>query len=141
MDLEGILPSATIMVVTVTGSTTAGNPLPPDELDKVLEAAQMSLDLDAARKKILQFVEERLSIVAPSLSAVVGPSIASKLMGLAGGIMALSKMPACNIIPLGSKRRGLSGFSSKTALPHMGVIFEADIVQQGPPALRPRIVR
>lgn len=36
VDLDGVLPSATIMVVSVTASTTAGQPLPQTQLDKVL---------------------------------------------------------------------------------------------------------
>lgn len=35
VELEGVLPSATIMVVSVTASTTAGHPLPHPQLDKV----------------------------------------------------------------------------------------------------------
>ncbi len=35
--------------------------------------------------------------VAPNLSAVVGSEVAAKLMGVAGGLLALSRMPACNV--------------------------------------------
>ncbi len=47
--------------------------------------------------QILQFVESRMSSIAPNLSLIVGSEIAAKLMGLAGGLHALSRMPACNI--------------------------------------------
>lgn len=36
VDLDGVLPSATIMVVSVTASTTAGQPLPELELQQVI---------------------------------------------------------------------------------------------------------
>lgn len=35
--------------------------------------------------------------IAPNLSAVVGTEVAAKLMGVAGGLLALSKIPACNV--------------------------------------------
>jgi hypothetical protein len=38
-----------------------------------------------------------MSSIAPNLSLVVGSETAAKLMGLAGGLHALSGMPACNI--------------------------------------------
>ena len=41
---------------------------------------------------------------APNLSAVLGPEVASKLMSVAGGLVALSKMPANNVQVLGQKR-------------------------------------
>ena len=48
--------------------------------------------------QILQFVESRMSSIAPNLSLIVGSEIAAKLMGLAGGLHALSRMPACNVL-------------------------------------------
>jgi hypothetical protein len=35
--------------------------------------------------------------IAPNLSAVTGSETAARLMGLAGGLVNLSRMPACNI--------------------------------------------
>ncbi|EFH65032.1 hypothetical protein ARALYDRAFT_339268 [Arabidopsis lyrata subsp. lyrata] len=51
VDLEGLLPSAMIMVVSVTASTTKGNQLPKDVLLKTIDACNRALDLDSARKK------------------------------------------------------------------------------------------
>ena len=42
VDLDGVLPSATIMVVSVTASTTAGQPLPDAEIEQVRPAAVAS---------------------------------------------------------------------------------------------------
>lgn len=47
--------------------------------------------------QILSFVESRMNKVAPNLSALVGSEIAARLMGVAGGLLALSRMPACNV--------------------------------------------
>ena len=49
INLQGILPSATIMVVSVTGSTTNGQPLPDDELEVTLEACDEMMKLDGAK--------------------------------------------------------------------------------------------
>lgn len=38
-----------------------------------------------------------MSLIAPSLSLLVGPAVAAQLMGAAGGLASLSRMPACNI--------------------------------------------
>jgi hypothetical protein len=35
--------------------------------------------------------------IAPNLSAAIGSEVAARLMGVAGGLMTLSKMPACNV--------------------------------------------
>jgi len=35
--------------------------------------------------------------IAPNLSTAVGTEVAARLMGVAGGLINLSKMPACNV--------------------------------------------
>ncbi|XP_050365612.1 U4/U6 small nuclear ribonucleoprotein Prp31 homolog isoform X1 [Argentina anserina] len=141
VDLEGLLPSATIMVVSVTASTTSGKPLPEDVLEKIVDACDRALALDSAKKKVLDFVESRMGFIAPNLSAIVGTAVAAKLMGTAGGLGALSKMPACNVQLLGSKKKNLAGFSSATSQYRIGYVEETEIFQTTPPALRMRAGR
>ncbi len=95
--LRQLLPAATVMVITMTATTTIGEPLTLSELEMVLEACVVALSLDDARNQIVAYVESRMNIIAPNLSAVVGTTTAAKLMGAAGGLNALSKVPACNI--------------------------------------------
>lgn len=52
VDLSEILAPATIMIVSVTASTTQGVPLEEDELARLLEAADMALQLNDAKNKI-----------------------------------------------------------------------------------------
>ena len=92
------------MVVSVTASTTQGSvtllnlhnmelysnlkycyafrkPLDSAELDRVMEACNIALDLDKCKSKIYTFVESRMAYIAPNLSILVGAPIAAKLMG------------------------------------------------------------
>lgn len=52
--------------------------------------------------QLIAFVESRMTYIAPNLSAVVGTATAAKLLGAAGGLDALSKIPACNLTVRGS---------------------------------------
>lgn len=139
--LQDILPQATIMVVSITASTTQGQLLSDDELKFIYEACDMAMELNDMKLKIYEFVESRMSFIAPNLSVIAGASIAAKLMGLAGGLTNLSKMPACNVEVLGSQRKTLGGFSSRAAMPHTGFVFYTDIVQNTPPELRRKAAR
>ncbi|GAB6028521.1 U4/U6 small nuclear ribonucleoprotein Prp31 [Chamberlinius hualienensis] len=139
--LQQIITPATIMVVSVTASTTQGHILNSDELDRIEEACTMALELDAIKLKIYDYVESRMSFIAPNLSVIVGASTATKLMGIAGGLTNLSKMPSCNLLVLGAQKRTLSGFSSTATLPHTGVVYYCSIVQGTPPDLRRKAAR
>jgi U4/U6 small nuclear ribonucleoprotein PRP31 len=141
VDLKGLLPSAAIMVVSVTASTTGGKPLSEEDLVKTIEACDRALDLDAAKKQVLDFVEGRMGYIAPNLSAVAGSSVAAKLMGAAGGLGALAKMPACDVQLLGAKKKNLAGFSTATSQLRVGYLEHAQVFQSTPPALRTRACR
>ncbi|KAM3302455.1 U4/U6 small nuclear ribonucleoprotein Prp31 [Capsicum chacoense] len=106
---KGLLPSAVIMVVTVTASTTNGKPLPERVLERTLEECDRILDLDSSKKKVVDFVESRMKYIAPNLYGVVGSAVAAKLMCCAGGLMLLANMPSYNIRCLGARRKNLAG--------------------------------
>lgn len=72
--------------------------------------------------QINSFVESKMHKIAPNVSLVLGSETASRLMGLAGGLLPLSKIPACNLEVLGAKKKLLAGYSNTGAAiqPHQG---------------------
>ncbi|XP_015110138.1 U4/U6 small nuclear ribonucleoprotein Prp31 [Diachasma alloeum] len=139
--LQQFLTQATIMVVSVTASTTQGQLLSDDERDAICEACDMAVELNNCKSRIFEYVESRMAFIAPNLSVIIGASTAAKIMGVAGGLSKLSRMPACNVLVLGSQKTTLSGFSQTAALPHTGFIYYSDIVQDTPPDLRRKAAR
>lgn len=108
VDLASVLPSATVITVTVTASATNGSPLDEEALEAVLTLASQILKLDKDKAKLLSFVEGRTSLMAPNVSALVGSATAARLIGLAGGVMELAKIPSCNLQVLGAKKASRS---------------------------------
>jgi U4/U6 small nuclear ribonucleoprotein PRP31 len=142
--LEALLPPAAVMVVTVTATTTAGAPLAEAALAEVRAGAAAMLDLDSDRNAILALVARRMDALAPSLSAAVGADVAAALMGAAGGLAELARMPACNVLVLGQEARrrpGAAGLAAKAAAPHQGFVYGCDLVTTAPPPLRQRAAR
>ena len=64
--------NATIMVISVTASTTQGQLLTEEELERIYEACNMAEELLAAKMKILNYVESRMAFIAPNVTAIVG---------------------------------------------------------------------
>lgn len=102
------------MSVVVTATTSSGQQLSDAEWTVVQRACDLADRLEEARKKvrilitkhrlhsqksfqIFTYVSSRMNILAPNLSAIVGTTVAAKLLGVAGGLNALAKMPACNV--------------------------------------------
>lgn len=89
----------------------------------MLEGCEAALQLDADKAAILALVQARMHKIAPNLSTAVGTAIAAQLMGVAGGLTALSQMPACNVQarPLPPSR----GWCRPKALPPAVPIFHS----------------
>jgi len=141
VDLRQILPSEIVMIVAVTATTSEGQPLSKTEIKKVLDACDMAFKLEADEKKIFEYVESRMTFIAPNISIIVGSSTAAKLMGVAGGLTALSKIPACNIQVLGATKKTNTGLSAAGVQRHTGFIYYSDIINRTPPEYKMKATR
>lgn len=83
--------------------------LTEQERSQINEACDMAIDLNNFKSKVYEYVESRMTFIAPNLSMIIGASTAAKMLGIAGGLTKLSKMPACNVLVLGSQKKTLSG--------------------------------
>jgi U4/U6 small nuclear ribonucleoprotein PRP31 len=129
--LAEVLEPKMLLLVSMSASTTQGVKLEHDELDKVMRACAVAIQLANLRTKLLSFVEKNMTVIAPNLSVILGAPIAAKLMGLAGGLMSLAMMPSCNIPILGSHK--VSNIELDfNAPPRVGLIYECDLIQQIP---------
>jgi U4/U6 small nuclear ribonucleoprotein PRP31 len=142
VELNDLLPSATVMVVSVTGSTTSGQPLTEEDLTSCYQGCHELLTLDADKTSILKYVQSKMNSIAPNTSALLGSRITAQLIGLTGGITALSRIPACNIQVIGQEKRLMAGFSNLSSLPHQGIIQYCDLLQSSTPIfLRKKILK
>mmetsp|Transcript_76715 Transcript_76715/g.153946 ORF Transcript_76715/g.153946 Transcript_76715/m.153946 type:complete len:499 (+) Transcript_76715:79-1575(+) len=143
VDLSCTLPNAMVISVSMTGSTTSGRALSELDLAQCLQGCEEATKLDEARESILSFVETRMTSVAPNLCALLDTSIAAQLMGLAGGLVSMSKIPACNLQVMGQIKNQAagSGFGAAAGMPHTGIVYFCTVVQQAPPYLRRKAIK
>jgi U4/U6 small nuclear ribonucleoprotein PRP31 len=132
IDLKSILPSATVMVINVTATTTQARQLTNNELDELMEACEIIFEMERQKQIMLQYVESRMSLVAPNLTCLLGSSVAARIMAQAGGLTLLSKIPACNILVIGAQKRASVGLSRVSTNQHQGVIYDCELVRMCP---------
>ena len=139
--LKSILDGPTLMVVTVESTTTRGRELSERELQAVLRACEMTLSLDRAKKILTEYVQSRMNLFAPNLTALIGSLTAAQLLNFAGGLTGLAKTPACNIPPLGSKKQSQSGFATNVGVRHHGFLYYSPIIRGIPADLKRQAMR
>ena len=141
VDLKSLLPSATVMVITVTSTTTDGRSLTEEELTDLNNACDVLFEMDAVKTRLLDYVQSRMIYIAPNLTALLGSATAAKIMGLAGGLSALSKIPGCNILVLGAQKKAALGLSRVATGAHAGYIYESDLVITSPSHIKRKAAR
>jgi U4/U6 small nuclear ribonucleoprotein PRP31 len=142
VDLDDILPSATVMVVSVTGSTTNGVTLSEANIGECMRGCTEVTLLLAGKALILKFVESRMCKIAPNLCSLIGSRITAQLMALVGGLINLSRTPSCNMQVVGQeKHKNVAGFSNVSAQLHTGILYHCDLVQSCPPYLRKKALK
>lgn len=141
VSLKSILDGPTLMVVAVEATTTKGRPLSPAELSTVLSACTMTLALDRAKTTLTTYVQSRMTLFAPNLTALIGSLTAAQLLNFAGGLTGLAKTYSCNLPPLGSKKQTQTGFATNVGIRQQGFLYHSPIIKGIPPDLKRQAMR
>lgn len=139
--LRSILDGPTLMVVTVEGTTTRGQPLSETELQTTLGACEMTLQLDKAKRVLTDYVQSRMTIFAPNLTAIIGSLTAAQLLNYAGGLKSLAKVPDRNIPAMGSRKQRQRGLATNVGIRAQGFLYHSSLIQSIPTDLKIQAMR
>jgi len=139
--LKSVLDGPSVMIVTVEATTTKGREMTPQELERVMRACDMTLALDRAKKTLTDYVQSRMNLFAPNLTALIGSLTAAQLLNFAGGLTGLAKTPACNLPPLGSKKQSGTGFATNVGVRQQGFLYHSPIIKGIPSDLKRQAMR
>ncbi|KAF6820378.1 Prp31 C terminal domain-containing protein [Colletotrichum plurivorum] len=140
--LRSVLDGPSLMIVTMEATRTKGREMSPDELMRVQRACEMAISLEKAGKILTEYVQSRMNLFAPNLTAMIGSLTAAQLLNTAGGLTGLSKTPSCNIAAWGSKKgAGAAGLATNVGNRQQGFLFHSPIIQGIPNDLKKQAMR
>lgn len=139
--LKNVLDGPSLMIVTVEATTTKGREMTPAELQRVLRACEMTLSLDRAKRTLTDYVQSRMTIFAPNLTALIGSLTAAQLLNFAGGLTGLAKTPSCNLAALGTKKQSQTGFATNVGVRQQGYLYHSPIIRGIPNDLKRQAMR
>lgn len=140
LTLKSVLDGPSLMIVTVEATTSKGHEMTPEELQRVYQACEMVIALHKAKYTLTEYVQSRMAIFAPNLTALTGSLTAAQLLNAAGGLTGLSKTPACNIASWGSKKRQ-SGLATNIGVRQQGYLYNSEIIRGIPNDLKKQAMR
>ncbi|PNY27253.1 U4/U6 small nuclear ribonucleoprotein Prp31 [Tolypocladium capitatum] len=140
MGLKAVLDAPSLMIVTVEATTSKGEEMGEEELQRVRRACDMTISLHKAKHMLMEYVESRMTMFAPNLTTLIGSLTAAQLLNAAGGLTGLSKTPACNLPSWGSKKRR-AGLATNIGIRQQGYLYHSEMIQHIPNDLKKQAMR
>lgn len=88
-----------------------------------------------------QYLIEKMHLVAPNLSALVGEIIGARLISHAGSLTNLAKYPASTVQILGAEKALFRALKTKGNTPKYGLIYHASAIARAAPKNKGRMSR
>uniref|UniRef100_A0AC35UGM2 Nop domain-containing protein n=1 Tax=Rhabditophanes sp. KR3021 TaxID=114890 RepID=A0AC35UGM2_9BILA len=80
------------------------------------------------RTGLHQYIKDRMSACAPSLSALIGEQVGARLISHAGSLTNLAKYPASTIQILGAEKALFRALKTRSKTPKFGLIFHSSFI-------------
>ncbi|KAF8443187.1 hypothetical protein L210DRAFT_3620746, partial [Boletus edulis BED1] len=93
------------------------------------------------RKSLVTYLSEKMNLVAPSLTALLGERIGARLISHAGSLTNLSKYPASTVQILGAEKALFRALKTKGNTPKYGLLFHSSFIARADPKHKGRISR
>ena len=80
------------------------------------------------RTEMQEYLKDRMSIVSPNLTSLIGETVAAKLIAHSGSLSTLSKYPASTIQILGAEKALFRALKKKTKTPKYGLLYNTSFI-------------
>jgi nucleolar protein 56 len=114
---------ATARSVLDAARTSMGQDISPIDLINILSFSHRVVALYDYRKSLQTYLNEKMSMVAPNLGALIGDVVAARLISHAGSLTNLSKYPASTVQILGAEKALFRALKTKGNTPKYGLIY------------------
>ncbi|EMA47919.1 NOP5/NOP56 family protein [Halococcus saccharolyticus] len=101
--------------------------------DRVAAIAERVVDLDEEAAELEAYVERTVRSVAPNLAALAGPTLAARLLALAGGLESLARTSSSTMQVLGAEDALFAHLRGSAPSPKHGVIYTHEYVRHTHP--------
>ena len=103
--------------------------------------AERVIELGKYRRDLSNYLSEKMSVVAPNLGALIGETVAARLISHAGSLVNLAKCPASTIQILGAEKALFRALKTRGNTPKYGLIFHSSFIGRANAKNKGRISR
>ena len=138
-DFSTILPEDLEEVLKAAAVISMGTEISATDLQHIHLLADQVISITNYRTELYSYLTNRMTAIAPNLTALVGELVGARLIAHAGSLMTLAKHPASTIQILGAEKALFRALKTKHDTPKYGLIFHASLVGQAPQKLKGKV--
>jgi nucleolar protein 56 len=118
-----------------------GADLPKQDVDAMMELAKALDYLYKLKEKQAAYLEKKMKVYCPNVTAITGSLIGAKLLAIAGSLAKLSAFPASTIQMLGAEKALFRHLRTGAKSPKYGILHEHPLISQAKKPEHGRIAR
>lgn len=121
--------------------SSMGTDISSIDMINVKNFAKRVLALADYRKRLHAYLTDKMELVAPNLSALIGEIVGARLIAHAGSLTNLSKFPASTVQILGAEKALFRALKTKGKTPKYGLIYHSSFIGKAATKNKGRISR
>ncbi|KAL3772311.1 hypothetical protein ACHAW5_004916 [Stephanodiscus triporus] len=127
--------------VVAAARTSMGMDCSVVDMVNIVNFTQRMVKLAEFRKQLSSYLTDKMSVVAPNLSALIGDTVAARLISKAGSLTNLAKAPASTVQILGAEKALFRALKTKGNTPKYGIIYHSTFIGRADGKNKGRISR
>jgi len=111
------------------------------DMVNILDFTRRIISLGLYRKQLQEYLHSKMNNVAPNLAALIGDTVAARLISHAGSLTNLAKCPASTVQILGAEKALFRALKTRGNTPKYGLIFHSSFISRANAKNKGRISR
>ncbi|PLW46673.1 hypothetical protein PCASD_03721, partial [Puccinia coronata f. sp. avenae] len=140
-DFSEILPEELEGTLKAAAAISMGTEISESDLLHIQSLASQVISLMQYRTELFEYLRNRMSAIAPNLTAILGELVGARLIAHSGSLINLAKAPASTIQILGAEKALFRALKTKHDTPKYGLIFHSSLVGSAPGKLKGKMAR
>ncbi|CEL62497.1 Nucleolar protein 56 OS=Schizosaccharomyces pombe (strain 972 / ATCC 24843) GN=nop56 PE=3 SV=1 [Rhizoctonia solani AG-1 IB] len=121
--------------------TSMGQDIAEIDLINISTFTDRVIELAEYRQSLTGYLTEKMNLVAPSLTSLIGERVGARLISHAGSLTNLSKYPASTVQILGAEKALFRALKTKGNTPKYGLIYHSSFIGRAGAKHKGRISR
>lgn len=127
--------------IVAAAKTSMGMDCSAVDMINIINFTQRMVKLAEFRKQLAIYLTDKMAVVAPNLSALIGDTVAARLISKAGSLTNLAKAPASTVQILGAEKALFRALKTKGNTPKYGLIYNSTFIGRAAAKNKGRISR